>query len=73
MIITESGAFRKGHHGNGHRQLTEAARFVSVANLRDRTLLWAGYHRAYAYNHYAGHAPATVKLFWDIWSKKKQG
>jgi hypothetical protein len=48
MIITESGSFRKGHHAIGHLQLTEAANFVSVADLRDRTLLLAGYHRAYA-------------------------
>jgi len=26
---------------------------------------------AFANNHYAGHAPATVRLFWDLW--KKQG
>ena len=26
---------------------------------------------AYANNHYAGHGPATVKLFWDLWSKNK--
>jgi uncharacterized protein YecE (DUF72 family) len=26
---------------------------------------------AYANNHYAGHAPATVKLFWELWDKKK--
>ncbi len=26
---------------------------------------------AYANNHYAGHGPATVKLFWDTWNKKK--
>jgi len=32
----------------GRLQLTEAARFISVADLGDRTLLWAGYHRAYA-------------------------
>jgi uncharacterized protein YecE (DUF72 family) len=25
---------------------------------------------AYANNHYAGHGPATVKLFWDLWNKK---
>ena len=25
---------------------------------------------AYANNHYAGHGPDTVKLFWDIWTKK---
>ena len=26
---------------------------------------------AFANNHYAGHAPATVRLFWDLWRKKK--
>jgi len=26
---------------------------------------------AYANNHYAGHGPATVKLFWDTWNIKK--
>ena len=26
---------------------------------------------AYANNHYAGHGPATVKLFMDLWGKKK--
>ena len=26
---------------------------------------------AYANNHYAGHGPATVKLFWDLWNKKQ--
>ena len=25
---------------------------------------------AYANNHYAGHAPATVRLFWELWRKK---
>jgi len=25
---------------------------------------------AYANNHYAGHGPATVKQFWNIWNKK---
>jgi uncharacterized protein YecE (DUF72 family) len=25
---------------------------------------------AFANNHYAGHAPATVKMFWDLWKKK---
>ena len=24
---------------------------------------------AYANNHYAGHGPATVKTFWDIWKR----
>ena len=27
---------------------------------------------AYANNHYAGHGPATVKLFWDLWGKKER-
>lgn len=26
---------------------------------------------AFANNHYAGHAPATVKLFMDLWDQKK--
>ena len=26
---------------------------------------------AYANNHYAGHGPDTVKLFWDVWEQKK--
>jgi len=26
---------------------------------------------AYANNHYAGHAPKTINMFWDLWSKKK--
>ena len=26
---------------------------------------------AYANNHYAGHGPATVKLFWDVWNRKE--
>ena len=26
---------------------------------------------AYANNHYAGHGPGTVKLFWDLWNKKQ--
>jgi uncharacterized protein YecE (DUF72 family) len=25
---------------------------------------------AFANNHYAGHAPATVKLFQELWEKK---
>ena len=25
---------------------------------------------AYANNHYAGHGPATVKLFTDLWDRK---
>jgi uncharacterized protein YecE (DUF72 family) len=26
---------------------------------------------AYSNNHYAGHGPATAKLFWDLWNKKQ--
>ncbi len=26
---------------------------------------------AFANNHYAGHGPATVKLFMDLWDQKK--
>ena len=26
---------------------------------------------AFSNNHYAGHGPATVKLFWETWNKKK--
>ena len=26
---------------------------------------------AFANNHYAGHSPATVRLFWELWDKKK--
>ncbi|HUB58885.1 MAG TPA: DUF72 domain-containing protein [Candidatus Micrarchaeia archaeon] len=26
---------------------------------------------AYANNHYAGHGPATVNLFWELWDKRK--
>ena len=26
---------------------------------------------AFANNHFAGHGPATVKLFWDLWNKKQ--
>jgi uncharacterized protein YecE (DUF72 family) len=25
---------------------------------------------AYANNHYAGHGPATVKLFWELYNRK---
>ena len=25
---------------------------------------------AFATNHYAGHAPATVKQFWELWNKR---
>jgi hypothetical protein len=35
-------------HPNGQIEIQEAARFISVADLDDRILLWAGYHRTYA-------------------------
>jgi uncharacterized protein YecE (DUF72 family) len=28
---------------------------------------------AFANNHYAGYAPATVRLFWELWRKKGSG
>ena len=34
-------------HRNGQIELQEAARFISVADLSDRMMLWAGYHRTY--------------------------
>jgi hypothetical protein len=27
---------------------------------------------AYANNHYAGFAPATVALFWELWEKRRE-
>ena len=26
---------------------------------------------AFSNNHYAGHGPATAKLFWDLWNQKQ--
>ena len=26
---------------------------------------------AFSNNHYAGHGPATAKLFWDLWNKRQ--
>ncbi len=26
---------------------------------------------AFANNHYAGHAPATIRLFWELWKRKR--
>ncbi len=26
---------------------------------------------AFSNNHYAGHGPATAKLFWNLWNKKQ--
>jgi uncharacterized protein YecE (DUF72 family) len=51
----------------------------TIINRTDDLLNWAELIRqfvsnlkvyAYANNHYAGHGPGTVKLFWDIWEKK---
>ena len=52
----------------------------TIINRTDDLQNWAGVFRqlvsrnlkvyAYANNHYAGHGPDTVKLFWDIWEKK---
>ena len=52
----------------------------TVIDRADDLRNWAGLFRqfvsrnlkiyAYANNHYAGHGPGTVKLFWDTWNKK---
>ena len=52
----------------------------TIINRTDDLQNWAGLFRqfvsrnlkvyAYANNHYAGHGPDTVKLFWDTWEKK---
>jgi uncharacterized protein YecE (DUF72 family) len=52
----------------------------TVIDRTDDLKNWAGLFRqflsrnlkvyAYANNHYAGHGPGTVKLFWDMWEKK---
>ena len=52
----------------------------TIINRSDDLEIWAGLFRkfvsrnlkvyAYANNHYAGHGPDTVKLFWDMWEKK---
>jgi uncharacterized protein YecE (DUF72 family) len=53
----------------------------AVIDRADDLRNWAGLFRqfvarnlkvyAYANNHYAGHGPATVKLFWEQWGKEK--
>jgi uncharacterized protein YecE (DUF72 family) len=53
----------------------------TIINRTDDLQNWAGLFRqfvsrnlkvyAYANNHYAGHGPDTVKLFWDMWEQKK--
>ena len=53
----------------------------TIINRSDDLENWAGLFRqfvsrnlkvyAYANNHYAGHGPDTVKLFWDVWEQKK--
>ncbi len=52
----------------------------TIINRTDDLQNWAGLFRqfvsrnlkiyAYANNHYAGHAPDTVKVFCDMWEKK---
>ena len=52
----------------------------TIINRSDDLENWAGLFRqfvsrnlkvyAYANNHYAGHGPDTVKLFWDMWKVK---
>ena len=52
----------------------------TVVDRRAARARWVGYcyqttHRgikvyAYANNHYAGFAPATVALFWELWEKR---
>jgi uncharacterized protein YecE (DUF72 family) len=45
-------------------EITEWVRILKVVAARGiRVFAWAN-------NHYAGHAPATVKLFWELWKKK---
>ena|SRR5215471_8371133 len=53
----------------------------TIINRTDDLQNWAGLFRqfvsrnlkvyAYANNHYAGHGPDTVKLFWNLWEQKK--
>jgi uncharacterized protein YecE (DUF72 family) len=53
---------------------------LTIVGRTDDLRNWAGLFRqfvsrnlkvyAYANNHYAGHGPDTVKLFWDMWKKK---
>jgi len=46
----------------------ELEEWVEVCqNFNQRSIAIFGF----ANNHYAGHAPATVRLFWDLWRKKK--
>ena len=52
----------------------------TVVDRRDDLLHWVELFRelrhrnlqvyAYANNHYAGHGPGTVKLFWDLYEQK---
>ena len=47
----------------------QAIKAQTVIEMKNRKLTIPIY--AYANNHYAGHAPATVRLFWELWDKKK--
>ena len=52
----------------------------TIINRTDDLQNWAALFRQFvsrnlkvyacANNHYAGHGPGTVKLFWDMWEKK---
>jgi uncharacterized protein YecE (DUF72 family) len=68
----------------GHRKEIEAVTTVWDKTIVDRTedlKNWVQYIRQmilarklrhiflFANNHYAGHGPATIKLFWDLWNQ----
>lgn len=49
---------------NRQRELEEWVDACRKFNQRSITIF------AFANNHFAGHAPATVRLFWELWRKK---
>ena len=48
-----------------HQELEEWVEACQHFNQRNIAIF------GFANNHYAGHAPATVRLFWDLWRKEK--
>ena len=46
------------------KDLTKWAELLRQSISRNLTVF------AYANNHYAGHGPATVKLFWELYNRK---
>ena len=69
--------------GDRHRiEMTTKVRDKTVVDRRADLKRWTGFLRslvldkrlrkifAFANNHYAGHGPATVKHFWDLWEKR---